>query len=102
MYFFTSLRSLCNIKYLHGHVYKFIKLVASRYIDAPPSSLMDSNVSPKVKTTEGERVGECSLPHNISEVEWCARALRWGLRRLTSNSITHTDMHKPNCKLVSA
>ncbi len=31
-----------------------------------------------------------------------AGALGWGLGRLTSNSITHTDLHKPNNKLVCA
>jgi hypothetical protein len=28
--------------------------------------------------------------------------LRWGLLKLTSKSITHTNLHKPNHKLVSA
>jgi len=32
--------------------------------DAPPSSLMDSIANPKVKTTEGEGVGACSMAHN--------------------------------------
>jgi hypothetical protein len=31
--------------------------------DTPPSSLMDSIMSPKKKTTEGEGVGACSLGH---------------------------------------
>jgi hypothetical protein len=55
-----------------------------------------------VKTTEGQGVGACSLAHNISGVEGRARALRWGLRRLTSGLIIHTHMHKPNNKLVNA
>jgi len=39
--------------------------------DTPPSSLMDSTVSPKVKTTEGEGegIGARSLVHNTSGVE---------------------------------
>jgi len=37
--------------------------------DAPPSSLMDSTASPKVKTTEGKGVGACFLAHNTSGVE---------------------------------
>jgi hypothetical protein len=41
--------------------------------DAPPNSLKDSNVSPKMKTTKG--VGICSLPHNIL-----------GVRRLCGSS----------------
>jgi hypothetical protein len=61
---------------------------------------MDSTTSPKVKTTK-RRIGALSLARNISGLEGCAKAPRWGLGRLTSNSITHTDLHKPNNKLVS-
>ncbi len=43
-----------------------------------------------------------SLARNTSEVEGCARAPGWGLRRLKSNSITHMDLHKPNNNVVSA
>jgi len=70
--------------------------------DTPPSSLMDSIASPKVKTSEGERVEVRSLVRNILGVKGCARDLGWGLGRLTSKSITHTDLHKPNNKFVSA
>jgi hypothetical protein len=38
-------------------------------IDTPPSSLMDSTMSAKVKTSEGEGVGAHSLACNISGVE---------------------------------
>jgi hypothetical protein len=69
--------------------------------DAPPSSLMDPTVSPKMKTTKGEGIGACSLTHNTSGVEGRVGALRWGLGRLTSKSITHTDLHKPNNKLIN-
>jgi len=55
-----------------------------------------------VKITEGEGVGACFLAHNTSGVKGHAQALRWGLGRLTNNSITHMDLHKPNNKLVSA
>jgi hypothetical protein len=55
-----------------------------------------------VKTTEGERVGARSLAHNILRVERHVGASRWGLRRLTINSITHMNPQKPNNKLVSA
>jgi hypothetical protein len=58
--------------------------------------------SPKVKTTEGERVGAHSLACNTSGVEGHVGVSGWGLGKLTSNSITHTDLHKPNNKLVSA
>jgi hypothetical protein len=70
-------------------------------IDAPPNSLMDSTESPKVKTLEGERV---------RRAPWLATLLRQkgvlelqdGLGRVTSSSIIHTDLHKPNNKLVCA
>jgi hypothetical protein len=52
--------------------------------DAPPSSLMDSTVSPKVKIAEGEGVGARSLAHSTLEVEGHARAPRWGPGILTS------------------
>jgi hypothetical protein len=51
---------------------------------------------------EGKGVRVRSLAYNTSGVERCAGALRWGLKRLTSNSITHIDLHKLNNKLVSA
>jgi hypothetical protein len=44
---------------------------------------MDSIASPKVKILEGK--GAC----NTSKVEGCARAPRWRLGRLISNSISH-------------
>jgi hypothetical protein len=59
-------------------------------------------MSPKVKTTEGEGVGVCSLVRSSSGVEGRVGALGCGPERLTSNLITHTDLHKPNNKLVSA
>jgi len=59
-------------------------------------------MSPKVKTLEGEGVGAHSLVRSNLKVEGCAGAPGRGLRRLTSNSITQTDLHKPNNKLLSA
>jgi hypothetical protein len=47
----------------------------------------------------GRRSWVCSLAHNTSRVEGRDGASRWGLQRLTSKSIIHTDLHK---KLVSA
>jgi len=38
---------------------------------------MDSTTSPKVKTTEGEGVGACSLAHNILGVEGHVRVAGW-------------------------
>jgi len=63
---------------------------------------MDSTTSPKVKTTKEEGIGAHSLACNTLRVKGCARALGCGLGRLNSNSITHTDLHKPDNKLVSA
>jgi hypothetical protein len=34
--------------------------------------------------------------------EGCARAPKWGLGRLTSESIIHLDLYKPNNKLINA
>jgi hypothetical protein len=51
---------------------------------------------------EGEGVGVHSMARNTSGVEGHAGALEWGLGKLTSNSITHMDPHKPNKKLISA
>jgi hypothetical protein len=62
---------------------------------------MDSIVNPKMKTTEGKKVGALSLAHSTLGVEGCVGALGWGLGRLTSKSITHMNLHKPNNKLVS-
>jgi len=44
--------------------------------DTPPSSLMDSTMSPKV-TMKGEGVGACSLTHNTLREEERAGASGW-------------------------
>jgi hypothetical protein len=44
-------------------------------INTPLSSLIDSTVNPKVKTTEGKKVGIRSLARNTSRVEGRVRAL---------------------------
>jgi len=62
---------------------------------------MDSTISPKVETSKGG-VGARSLVHNTLGVERCVGTPGSGLRRLRSNSIIHTHMHKPNNKLLSA
>jgi hypothetical protein len=69
--------------------------------DAPPSSLRDSTLSPKMKTSEREGIGASSLARNTSGVEGCVGALGWGLGRLTSKTITHMDLYKPNNKSVN-
>jgi len=45
--------------------------------DAPPNSLMDSTMSPNVKTLEGKGVGAHSLTRSISGVEGRVGALGW-------------------------
>jgi hypothetical protein len=72
------------------------------YCDAPPNFLIDSIASRKVKTTKWKIVGVRSLACSILGVEGHIGALRWGLGRVTSGSIIHTDLHKPNNKLVNA
>jgi hypothetical protein len=63
--------------------------------DAPRSSLMDSIVSLKVKKAKGKGVGARSLAcSSTSEVEGHVGASRWGLGRLTSNSIIYMDLYK--------
>jgi hypothetical protein len=62
---------------------------------------MDSTANPKVKTMKGKGVGVRSLARNTSRVEGHAKVLRWGLGRVISNSIIHTNLQKIN-KLVSA
>jgi hypothetical protein len=62
---------------------------------------MDSTTNPKVKTTKGEGVGVRFLTRSTSRLEGCAGAPGWGPGRMTSRSIIHTNLHKPNNKLVN-
>ncbi len=48
-----------------------------KIFDAPPTSLMDSIVSPKVKAMEGKGVGVCSFVRNPLGVKGRAGALGW-------------------------
>jgi hypothetical protein len=49
---------------------------------------------------EGVRVH--SLVRSTLGVEGRVGAPKWGLGRMTSKSIIHMDLHKPNNKLVNA
>ncbi len=69
--------------------------------DTPSNSLKDSNTNPKVKITE-EGVRVHSLAHSTSRVKKHVKAPRWGLGRVTSGSIIHMDLHKPNNNLFGA
>jgi len=59
-----------------GKLFSCIPFVYAQKIqyDAPPRSLMDSIANPKVKTTEGERIGAHSLPRSTLRVEGRAEA----------------------------
>ncbi len=50
--------------------------------DAPPSSLMDSTMSPKVMTTKRGRVGARSLACNILGVERVCGSFEMGTRNI--------------------
>jgi hypothetical protein len=52
-----------------------------------------------VKTFE-EGMAICSLAHNTLRVEKRLGVLGWGLERMISEAIIHTDLHKPNNKLI--
>jgi hypothetical protein len=67
----------------------------------PPHSLDDSNANPKLKTLEEKGIGVRSLVCSTSQVEGCGGVSGWGLRRITRGSIIHTNLHKPNNKLLS-
>jgi hypothetical protein len=63
---------------------------------------MDSTVNPKVKITKRKRIGARVLVHSILGVKGHVGTLRWKLRKVTSKSITHMNLHKPSNKLVNA
>jgi hypothetical protein len=67
-----------------------------------PKLLDGLTASPKVKIAKRKGIRAHSLTCNTLGVEGHAGAPRWGLQRLTNNSITHMDLHKPNSKLISA
>ncbi len=52
-------------------------IVSSIPANAPLSSLMDSTMSPKVKTLKGKEVGVRSLACNTLRVEGRTRVLGW-------------------------
>jgi hypothetical protein len=47
-------------------------------------------------------IGVCSLTRSTLGVEGHVGAPGWGLKQVTRGSIIHTNLHKPNNKLVSA
>ncbi len=79
----VSRTKIGDFKILRLCLFIFQKIRAHKYIwletrnDALPNSLMDSIASPKVKTTEVEGVGACSLARNILGVEGRVGAPKW-------------------------
>jgi len=66
-----------------------------------PKLFKGLNYKSKGEYNKSRKVWAHSLIRNTSKVEGHVGAPRWGLGRLTSKSITHTYLHKPNNKLVS-
>jgi hypothetical protein len=69
--------------------------------DSSPSSLMDL-AQVQGENTRRKRSWGALFGSQHFEGKGHVGALVWGLGRLTSNSITHMDLHKPNNKLVKA
>jgi hypothetical protein len=55
-----------------------------------------------MRKQQKDKIGACSLARSTLGVKGRAGASGWALRRVTNNLITHTDLHKPNNKLVNA
>jgi hypothetical protein len=88
-----------NPHLLHGKFVKIFNTYNSMKhidIDTLPSSLMDSTISPKVWK-------EKELGHGSQHFEGrgACYSSRVGLGQVTSRSIIHADLHKPNNKVVS-
>ncbi len=61
---------------------------------------MDSTMNPKGEQWKDKKLGHVFLAHTTLWVGGRAGAPGWGLRRVTSKSITHTNLHKSNNKLI--
>ncbi len=72
------------------------------YSSHTPKLLSRLNCEFKCENNKRTRSCGCSLACNSLGIKGCVKASGWGLRRGTSKSITHTNLHKPNNKLVSA
>jgi hypothetical protein len=78
------------------------KGICSILPNAPPKFLDRLNCESKGENNGRRRSWGMLLACSTSKVKGRAGAPEWGLGRLTNNSITQTDLHKPNNKLVSA
>jgi hypothetical protein len=101
------------VPYLCFRFHIFNKHVLDKYVsqvgpcDAPSHSLQDKkfkngsieDMNPKVKTSN-ERVEVRFLACSTFGVKGHDGVLKWGLGRATSGSIIHTNLHKPNNKLI--
>jgi hypothetical protein len=64
---------------------------------------MDSITSPKGENNRRIRSwGMLPGLQHFGGVEGHVKASIWGLKRVIKKSIIHTDLHKPNNKLISA
>ncbi len=69
--------------------------------NTPPSSLMESTVNPKVNNKRRQSQGTLLDSQHFGGRRVC-QSFRMGLGRLANTSITHTNLQKPNNKLVCA
>jgi hypothetical protein len=79
-YLFSHFNNLLTYLHTCPHIHIYLPYLFTyplTLLDALPNSLMDSIVSPKVKTTKGEGIGTCSLAHNTLGVERCVRPSGW-------------------------
>jgi hypothetical protein len=72
-----------------------------RLMSCTPRLLDGLNYISKGEIIKRRRSWGCSLNRNTLGIEGRVGTLRWGLGRMISKSIIHSDLHEPN-KLVSA
>ncbi len=76
---------------LLGTYWEPLKNLIGKHNDALPHSLKISNASPKVEIVQEEGIGVRSLVYNTLGVEGSVGILGWGLQRIKSESIIHTN-----------
>jgi hypothetical protein len=72
-----------------------------KFFYALSSSLIDSNVSLRLKQQKDAKLGTFPDSQHFRGRRACWSS-GMGLRKVISKSITHTNLHKSNNKLVSA
>jgi hypothetical protein len=85
----------------HPPTYLLVPTHPPTLLDAPPSFLMDSTVSPKVTIVEGQGVRARSLARNTLGVEEHVEAPGWGLGRWQESQLLAQTCTKPNNKFVN-